>query len=569
MEDVIYDPLERYKSVYRDAFHKNAVETFDALAQKAGIDKEKNKALCAEIENISSSRDKLSGSRKFFSVLRILACICAALLFAGPLLFECSEKAPACWGGSGVLLVCIFALLGPKIRKLDEEISNFDYQIQKKKEEALEQMEPLNALFYWDIPPRLIEKTVPKLHFDTFFTESRLAELQSDFGYDGSFNEDASVLFSISGEISGNPFVVANTKNFQMGEKIYTGYRTIHWSETVIGSDGKRHRVLRSQTLSASVTKPCPVYTKLAFVLYGNDAAPHLCFTRKPSHLVEEGFLQNFRRKRKLRELKKFSRNLKDSSQYTLMGNEEFETLFETKDRNDEVEYRLLFTALAQRQMLSLLKERDDAYGDDFTFVKDKKINVIIPGHLNNFDLNTDPANFMHYDYEKARRNFIQANREYFRAVYFSMAPLLSIPLYQQMRSQKTLYGENAGRSSFWEWESIANFYGEERFRHPKCATECILKTRKKDFTPDGKSRIDVTAYGYASTRRIDYVPVPGGDGRLHNVPVEWDEYSPVERTSEIRIDEAPVPDMELLKKRISERKCGEIYRRGIFSVFR
>lgn len=565
MEDIVYDPLERYKSEYRDRFLQNAQDAFEKLSDKANIDKEANRQICGEIAQLSESKATLSSSHSRYSLLRIVCWTAVAVLVFLGAISDPPSRAPLYFVPALAVIVFNFAVLNRKIRKLKEEIDSLEENIRQKKAEAFRQMEPLNALFDWDIPARLIEKTVPKLHFDRFFTQSRIDELVKDFGYDGSLNENASVLFSQSGEINGNPFVIADLKTFEMGEKTYTGHKTIHWTETVTGFDGKRHRVFRSQTLSASVTKPCPAYGKLAFVLYGNDAAPNLTFTRKPSGLTEDGFFQNYRRKQKLRELQKFSRNLQDESQYTLMGNREFETLFETKDRNDEVEYRLLFTALAQRQMLSLLKEKINAYGDDFSFFKAKKVNVIVPGHLNDFNLDTNPNRFAEYSYEESRHKFIRINQEYFRAVYFSMAPLLCIPLYQQIRTQREIYGNILQRSSFWEWESIANFYGEEKFRHPKCATDCILKTEARSLGAS-ESTIRVTAHGYSGTPRIDYVPVLGGDGRTHNVPVKWIEYDPVSRTREISIQERTDRSDESPRKSDIRQDAGEIFRRGIFA---
>lgn len=566
MEDIVYDPLERYKSVYRDEFLKNAQAAFESLSDKACIDKEANRQLCGEIAQLSESRNELSSSRSKYSIFRVICWILVAILIFLSAISEAPSSAPLYLVPALILIVFNFAFFSKKIRELTEEIENFDENIRKKKNEAWKQMEPLNALFSWDIPARLIEKTVPKLHFDRFFTQSRIDELVEEFGYDGSLNENASVLFSQSGEINGNPFVIADLKTFEMGEKTYTGYKTIHWTETVTGFDGKRRRVFRSQTLSASVTKPCPSYGKLAFVLYGNDAAPNLKFSRKPSGLTEDGFFQNFRRKQKLRELQKFSRNLQDESQYTLMGNREFETLFETKDRNNEVEYRLLFTALAQRQMIALLKEKTDAYGDDFSFFKKEKINVIVPGHLNDFNMDTNPERFAGYSYEVSKSNFIRINQEYFRAVYFSMAPLLCIPFYQQIRTRKEIYGDILQKSSFWEWESIANFYGIEEFKHPKCVTDCILKTAAKASDKDGKSTIEVTAHGYSGKQRLDYVPVLGGDGRRHNVPVQWIEYNPVSKTREISIREKADNSNDIQQEKNSRRDAGEVFRRGIFA---
>lgn len=567
MVENVYDPLERYRDDYLESFLKNAKAAFEELSQKAGVDREANKQLCLEIVTLSSSHEDIKSTIFKYSVFRIVCWVAVAVLF---LVWACPEgnSVPGVIALvlSIAIAIWIFAKLNNKIAELRMDESLLDMQIQKKKDAAWEQMKPLNDLFDWDIPVKLIEKTVPKLQFDAFFTESRLQELQNEFGYDGSLNKKTSVLFSQSGQINGNPFVIADTKTFCMGEKTYTGYLTIHWTEIVEGFDGKSRRVFRSQTLSASITKPCPVYGKLSFVLYGNEAAPQLEFTRKPSGLTEEGFWQERRRKRKLRELKKFSGNLKDESQYTLMGNHEFETLFETKDRNDEVEYRLLFTPLAQRQMLSLIKDKRFGYGDDFSFFKEKKINVVVPGHLKDFELDTNPKQFFSYDFEQSKNEFVRISQGYFRRVYFALAPLLSIPLYQQMRTQKEIYKDSKKKSSFWEWESIANFYGIDRFKHPDCVTDCILKTDCLQESENGERRIQVSAFGYAGHPRVDFISVFGGDGRFHQVPVPWTEYTPVSRQSEMSIEERPELSRTIYRTEESLKKTGNAFRRGIFS---
>ena len=47
-----------------------------------------------------------------------------------------------------------------------------------------------------------------------------------------------------------------------------------------------------------------------------------------------------------------------------------------------------------------------------------------------------------------------------------------------------------------------------------------------------------MTACGYRGEDRLDYVSVFGGDGEWHEVPVEWVEYLPVERTSPMTVAE-------------------------------
>ncbi|NLF94028.1 MAG: hypothetical protein GX564_09095, partial [Oligosphaeraceae bacterium] len=346
-----------------------------------------------------------------------------------------------------------------------------------------------------------------------------------------------------SGSINDNPFVFVHLRKMQWGEQTYTGTKNISWTEQVRDSKGRYYSIRRYQTLVARVTKPAPLYHEEKFLLYGNEAAPSLTFSRQPSELSgsDGGIIHSLRKKHALSKLKDFSRNLEDESQYTLMGNHDFEVLFHATDRNDEVEFRLLFTPLAQTQMLKLLQDRTVGFGDDFSFVKYYKLNFIYPQHLNNIDLDTDPKKFAHYDLAQARIFFRRTQAEYFKAVYFSLAPLLSIPLYQQTRTRSAIYADRSARqSSFWEHESLANYHGELHFQHPQCITHSILKTRCLSQDDDGLSAVAVTASGYKGITRTDYQDILGGDGRIHRVSVNWTEYLPVQKTKSMLLTEQP-----------------------------
>lgn len=107
-----------------------------------------------------------------------------------------------------------------------------------------------------------------------------------------------------------------------------------------------------------------------------------------------------------------------------------------------------------------MLKDRQVGYVDDFDFYKNKMINIIIPDHMQELNLDMNPAQYRHFDYEKAKKEFQEINAEYFKAIYFSLAPLLCVPMYQQIRPLEAIYGRGTlKRSSFWEDESLANFW--------------------------------------------------------------------------------------------------------------
>lgn len=256
------------------------------------------------------------------------------------------------------------------------------------------------------------------------------------------------------------------------------------------------------------------------------------------------------------------------------MQNENFEVLFNTSNRNHEQQYRLLFTPLAQESMLDLLRDKQEGYGDDFDFSKQKMINTIVADHMQSVEFDMNPDHYRHYDFEFAKDNFTKLNANYFRAMYFCLAPLLCIPMYQQIRTSENIYGYGSKpKSAFWEHEALANFWGQAHFKHPQCVTECILKTSEQTLD-DGRSTITVQAHGYKAVRRVAYEHKWGGDGKLHTVPVEWDEYLPVVGTGHIYMREDTEDDSKLTpsqrRARLEQKLCDVggkgVYRRHIAS---
>lgn len=543
MVEDVYEPLAKYRDEFKDRFDQLAKEKFDALVKTSGVDVDANHRLCDEIRRLEKSAESLDGTCSLFTFLAVLAGL--ALLVAGVLVLNREAMSfpvlpyciPALAGGLALLVWSIRRRgdAAARLKKLREKIAEW-------KREAWAQLEPLNALYTWDIPQKLVEATVPRLDFDPFFAAKRLDDLHRLCGWDDAFNDGKSVLGAQSGVINGNPFVIGECLESDWGTQTYTGELEISWQEEEEDSEGHVHLVTRHETLTASVEKPIPVYSNRTYVIYGNDAAPNLAFTRMPNADLSragDGFFARMKKKGELSKLEKFSRNLDDDKPYTLMGNREFETLFQTMDRTDEVEYRLLFTALAQRQMLLLLKDDKVGYGDDFSFTKRARINVLEPEHLVGAKIVLDPADFRAWDLEVARKRFLSENAKFFKDAYFALAPILAIPLYQQTRPHAEIWKGVVPESpsSFWEHESLANYYGEDYFRHPDSATRNILKTRVLS-REGGAARVEVTAHGYRIEERVDYVTEYGGDGHMHEVPVEWDEYLPVAQAREMALTE-------------------------------
>lgn len=506
---------------------------------------ESNRAQVKTIRRLETELGGVRWKRTLFgwlsALLFVAATVAAVLIYDNWIRLDEATKLGGVVGAVlglalGVWFSVLFSRAGDRVRQLLEKIA-------VAKDAAWRQMDPLNRLYTWDIPTRLIESTVPRLAFDPFFTAKRLGDLRRFYDWSDEFNEGKSVVFAQTGVINGNPFVFGEYREQEWKQKTYYGQLEISWWEMERDADGRPRRVRRTQTLTASVQKPVPVYANRKLLIYGNDAAPNLNFSRAPSGLDDRDLFDGIREKWRLHKLKKFSQNLKDESDFTLMSNHRFETWFHAKDRDNEVEFRLLFTALAQTQLMALMEDRKVGYGDDFFFAKRRKINYLTSRHLDGAPIDTSPERFRDWDYDRAHKTFTDFNNRYFKDLYFALAPLLAIPLYQQTRTHEEIWKDviDADGANFWEHESIANCYGDEKFRHPDCITDSILKTRVVR-REDGVSDVAVTAFGFRGESRVDYVEVWGGDGNCHDVPVEWTEYLPVERTSEMRLSESPTP---------------------------
>lgn len=527
----VYKPLQAYANEFRGKFAEILAGTFRELVDASGIDVSANKKTVAELRSVEKDLSEGGTNLSCLRFCRTFLWIVAVAGFGIPvfLFFEKEILDNCLWilivgpAAGTIALILIFGLINDKIKMLRERVSKLTEKSKNLKKLAWNQMAPLNRLYDWDLTLRMISKAVPAIEFDPFFTQRRVLDLREIYAWDDSFNNERSVIFANSGTINGNPFVFCKTLEMAWGTRTYYGEKRISWTERVRGTDGKYRTVFRTQTLVASLEKPVPEHFTGTFLIYGNTAAPNLKFYRQKSGYADGGFGAWMKK----RELRKFSRKLDDESQYTMMQNEAFEVAFETKNRNNEREFRLLFTPLAQEAVLELLRDKTYGFGDDFNFEKNKMINTVTADHLDRMKLETNPKEFKSYDFEAARKAFFDFNTEYFRGVYFSFAPLLCVPAYQQIRSRETIYGDSRSRrAAFWEHESLANYWGSDRFKHPSCVTPCILKTQETPL--QNGSRIKVLAHGFRKVRRVSVVKKFGGDGRCHDVPVQWDEYFPV-----------------------------------------
>ena len=65
----------------------------------------------------------------------------------------------------------------------------------------------------------------------------------------------------------------------------------------------------------------------------------------------------------------------------------------------------------------------------------------------------------------------------------------------------------------------------------------------------NGTESIKVKASSYAGESRVDFIPVFGGDGRLHSVPVPWTQYIPVSKETNFAMRECKMTKNDFVSK--------------------
>lgn len=505
MNSMIYNPLEEFESKYKDAHFENTNKFFENLVKQSGIDIEQNREtvrLYNEYkENLSKLKKKLNGWR----FLRVIMCITV------------------------VLIPLVVLKTTPKIRALRTEIEEANERAGDLFADANNQMRPLNKLFTDRDALNIIESTIPLISFDKCFSVKQEVDMKINYDFSEYNEEEQSTIDVLAGNYNENPFLFENKMIHTMGTATYHGYKTIYWTETYRDSDGRLKTRNRSQTLHATVTKPKPYYNTQVVLNYCSQGGPDLSFSRDASHLEQKSEKEIKKLvKRGEKELKKKTdKAISQNSDFMSMSNAEFEVLFDALDRTNEVQFRTLFTPLAQTNMVALILSKL-GYGDDFNFIKSNRTNRIITNHSQGRVINLIPGDYISYSYDIIQENFIGKNVAFFKAVYFDFAPILAIPIYQErpVHSLKPI-PDHSQLYSFKECEVLANAVDYKYVVHPNTKTQAILKSTFVG-SKDSIDETCITAYSYDIEKRVDVVPVYGGDGHYHNVPVEWDNYLPL-----------------------------------------
>lgn len=506
VNEMIYNPVEEFESKYKNAHSETTEKFFENLTERSGVNVEQNRETVRLHNESGKILIKLEKSLGRWKALRVLVCITL------------------------ILIPLAILKITPKIKSIKAEIEEAKRHSEKLLAEANAQMLPLNQLFTDRDALNIVESTLPLLSFDECFSVEKEEDMRVNYDFLDVKESEQSTLDVLSGSYNENPFLFENKVIHTLGAEVYHGYKTIYWTERYRDFDGKMRTRRNSQTLHATVTKPKPFYETQVVLNYCSQGGPDLSFSRSPSFVqrLSEKELKKTVERREKKLKKRTDKAIEENGSFMSMSNTKFEALFNALNRTNEVQFRTLFTPLAQINMEDLIFSKS-GYGDDFNFIKAKRTNKIISSHSQGRAINLLPKDYMSYSYDIVKNNFINKNIDFFKATYFDFAPLLAVPAYQErpVHSLKPL-PDYSRLYSAKECEVLANSIPYKNVVHPDTKTSAIIKTSFVE-SKDGIDSTHIVAYSYDIKKRVDIVSVFGDDGHYHDVPVEWDEYLPLE----------------------------------------
>ncbi|MCD8203655.1 MAG: hypothetical protein LUB56_00820 [Coprobacillus sp.] len=552
--DEILEPLDEYNSLYKGKVNDASGVYFDELVEESEVDLEAHRTNVKNYEKAKKdyeAADKKSSNMKGVRIFLIVCAVAFGITFLAGLIVLLTDSYDNIAGAIVSISVGITLMVGSillitlvvnqRARRHNANAAKHKKNLDELYKKCVDDVNRVLALFDWNIPVKIIRENVPLIQLDDYFDMKKYDYLYSKYGLGNNKSKDSSTVFVLSGTIVGNPFLLVRNFNTEMSMHTYTGTRIISYPVRVSDGHGHYHTVMQHQTIVGTVTKPAPTYGYETYLVYASDAAPNLTFSRKKTadKLGSEKEIEKFVKSETKELNKKATKATRKGQSFTAMTNSEFEALFHAWDRNNEVEFRLLYTPLAQQNTVKLLKSTtpNNPYGDDFRFVKKHCLNYIYSDHDDRLDVYMRPDRWRgYYSLDTLKKDFVTYVNEYFKAIYFDLAPLISIPLYQQHKPIEYIYKEDYGANlPPMEDEAFINGMPNKSFQHPESKTDAILKASgvsKKGNT----DKVKVDAYSYKTVPRIEVVMVLGGDMKMHHVDVPYLEYVPLKQTSYVSI---------------------------------
>lgn len=552
-----FDVVDDYKNNFSVKLKENLTKYLEKVTKVSNIDLEENKKSVDEIKGVEKLRNEI---RNKINKLKIKKTISLTFIIISSIIilvscyfiFKMSNNINSYIAiPISLIILSLFLIVFLSInikKKINKELENYTREEKKLNSKiddfisvAKNKLAPFVREFDNNAVNNIIHDTLPIINFDKNFNQEKFELLNKKFNFSSlTSSPDKSSVYVQSGDVNGNPFVLQKLLNFEMGQKEYVGTRLVTWQESYIDSEGKMRYRTRQEQLVARIYKPYPEYDYNYVMFFGNDASPNLNFIRYPSNITESKNLDKKIKKEFSKLEKRQKKATANGGTYTTLDNQEFEVLFNAKNRDNEQQFRLMFTALAQTQMVKLIKDNTTC-GDRFVYEKIKKSNFIFPYFINtNFDFFVDYNEYLNdYNYEEIIDKISYKINTIFFNLYFTLAPLFCIPAYMQNKPEKfnPLFEKNYQKYCYIQHEELVNKLRYTPNINPKSVTENILKV---DYVEqlEGKEYIKATAKGFYTEERIEYIDVLCQNGKYYKVPVKWYEYLPITNSFKCELED-------------------------------
>ncbi|WP_100917061.1 MAG1210 family protein [Spiroplasma floricola] len=545
---MIYEPLKEYETTLKKKFEDTLEEEFDKLVKLSGVDKEANEKLMKSIKSdrkkIAKANDRYQLMKRwkgflfiFFIVFTIITTTVVLSIFINLSLFIANISLYGKALYLRILIMGIYAIYSffylkyffIKYKKFWKEIDKLKARAEENIEVAWQQMKKLNDLFEWGIPLKLFSKTIDFIKFDNNLTSNKMQYLISRYNLPLK-NKTYSTKSLISGEIAKNPFLIWERSFFIMEDITYSGQKNFQYKRNIIEDNGDISYSIDDKVLRAEIVKQIPVFKTEKVVLFMSDLIPNLSYTRKPQNLNSLNLkeLEEFINKNKELLEKKAIDSIKENSSFNLMNNTEFESYFNVQNRSNEIEFRRLFTPIAQKNMIELIADLKSGFGDDFTLEKKGMITWIKSDRLKNWYFDQNPVDYTSFSLDSIKQKFFDINRVQFRHMYFTLAPILATPALINTNAKSLIIDSpevNTNSSpSTHVLESIIYKFLDDNYSFTLFKKESILDlTSIEESGGINISNLNVNSFNRNSTTEFIVKKTPDGDQR--NIPIKYKNF--------------------------------------------
>lgn len=555
-DERLLEPIKYYDSLRRQ-LSDALIASFDELKKKTNTDEKANEKFVKEYKE----NRKLSETAKSSSRLRGILFGFLTAIFIAAIFYLVQTDAPIEFLGLtfqktnlilplSIVYLLLSLLFIKLISKFDTKASEHQDKADEAYEKAKASMENISTAFNSKVYLDVVKSLLPSLEFysvipyDFYAYLSRISDgRKSDFNegendilelYQKISNDpDVATIGVLFGTLEGKPFLFDRQIIFNMGSKTYSGTLTLPYTEYYQDSDGNTETRTSYETLFAYHSEPCPEYSLQTSTLYFTPSAPHLDFNREPFDSGNIG-LESYVAKnaRKLSRLEK--KAIKDGDGSIFLTDKEFEAIFNVKERNNDVEFRMMYTPYVINNTKELILSTE-GFGNKFSLYKRGPINMVRSDEIVYFENDLYPFENYVFDYSfsDSKTRFIRGGVIFFRSLYFSLAPLFVVRLNSDGDSMKT-YGNTFSpefiKENYRDSKNAESLlYENISYVKPFGASFDVNTIAKATYkmNVDDVSVFTINSYSFSSESKTAYIYTVGRHVR-GNVPVSYYEYFPI-----------------------------------------